>query len=233
MTWAQRDWPRSVIYQLYVRSFRDSDGDGIGDLPGVIESLPYLRGLDVDAVWLSPIHPSPDADLGYDVTDYVSVDPRFGSLADFDALLAHAHAAGIAVILDWVVNHTSDRHPWFREARASTTSPRRDWYLFRPGRGRGRPPNNWRSMFGGSAWDYDEGSGEWYLHTFLPAQPDLNWRNEQVREAIRGRPSDSSAASAPTSKPYPRAPGPTGCSAIMTSRASRHGSATSSRARRP
>jgi len=183
MTGAQRDWPRSVIYQIYVRSFRDSDGDGIGDLPGVTESLPYLRDLGMDAVWLSPIHPSPDADLGYDVTDYVSVDPRFGSLADLDFLLARAHAAGIAVILDWVVNHTSDRHPWFAEARASRTNRRRDWYVFRPGRGSGRP-TNWRSMFGGSAWHYDEGSGEWYLHTFLPARPDLNWRNEQVREAI-------------------------------------------------
>jgi alpha-glucosidase len=184
MTGSQRDWRRSVIYQIYLRSFRDSDGDGIGDLPGVTESLPYLRDLGVDAVWLSPIHPSPDADLGYDVTDYVSVDPRFGALADFDALLARAHAAGIAVILDWVVNHTSDRHPWFGEARASRISRRRDWYLFRPGRGGARPPTNWRSMFGGSAWHYDEGSGEWYLHTFLPAQPDLNWRSEQVREAI-------------------------------------------------
>jgi alpha-glucosidase len=184
VTGARRDRPRSVIYEIYVRSFRDSDGDGIGDLPGVIASLPYLSHLGVDAIWLSPIHPSPDADLGYDVTDYVSVDPRFGSVPDFDSLLARAHAAGIAVILDWVVNHTSDRHPWFVEARASTTSPRRDWYLFRPGRDGGRPPNNWRSMFGGSAWQYDEGSREWYLHTFLPAQPDLNWRNEQVREAI-------------------------------------------------
>jgi alpha-glucosidase len=180
----RQDWRRSVVYEVYVRSFRDSDGDGIGDLRGVIESIPYLRDLGVDAVWLSPIHPSPDRDLGYDVSDYVGVDRRLGSLADFDALVRSAHEAGMAVILDWVVNHTSDRHPWFREARASTASPRRDWYLFRPGRGRGQPPSNWRSMFGGSAWTYDEPSGEWYLHTFLPDQPDLNWRNQGVREAI-------------------------------------------------
>jgi alpha-glucosidase len=179
-----RDWRGSVIYEIYVRSFRDSDGDGIGDLRGVLESIPYLRELGVDAVWLSPIHPSPDRDLGYDVTDYVAVDERLGSLADFDALVRRAHEAGIAVILDWVVNHTSDRHPWFREARASRSSPRRDWYVFRPGRGPGQPPSNWRSLFGGSAWTYDERSGEWYLHTFLPEQPDLNWRNEDVREAI-------------------------------------------------
>ena len=166
-----------------MRSFRDTDGDGIGDLAGVTESLPYVRDLGVDALWLSPIHPSPDRDLGYDVTDYVGVDPRLGSLADLDALLARAHAAGMAVILDWVGNHTSDRHPWFREARASRSSPRRDWYVFRTGRG-GGPPNNWRSIFGGSAWQYDDGSGEWYLHTFFPEQPDLNWRNEQVREAM-------------------------------------------------
>jgi alpha-glucosidase len=166
-----------------VRSFRDSDGDGIGDLAGVTESLPYVRDLGVDALWLSPIHPSPDRDLGYDVTDYLGVDARLGSLADLDALLAQAHAAGMAVILDWVGNHTSDRHPWFREARASRSSPRRDWYVFRAGRG-GGPPNNWRSIFGGSAWQYDDRSGEWYLHTFLPEQPDLNWSNEQVREAM-------------------------------------------------
>jgi alpha-glucosidase len=179
-----RDWRRSVIYEIYVRSFRDSDGDGLGDLRGVIDSVPYLRDLAVDAIWLSPIHPSPDRDLGYDVSDYVNVDPRLGSLAEFDALVRRAHESGIAVILDWVVNHTSDRHPWFGEARASIANSRRDWYIFRPGRGAGQPPSNWRSMFGGSAWTYDKSSGEWYLHTFLPEQPDLNWRNEEVREAI-------------------------------------------------
>ena len=178
-----RDWSRAAIYQVYVRSFRDSDGDGVGDLPGVTAALGYLADLGVTALWLSPIHPSPDADVGYDVSDYTGVHPALGDLADVDELLEQAHRRGVAVILDWVVNHTSDRHPWFADARSSPSARHRDWYLFRPGRGE-EPPNNWRSMFGGPAWTRDERTGEWYLHTFLPEQPDLNWRNPEVRAAI-------------------------------------------------
>lgn len=172
-----------MVYQVYVRSFRDSDGDGVGDLRGVTAALEYLADLGVTALWLSPIHPSPDADTGYDVCDYTGVHPALGDLADVDELLERAHRLGLAVILDWVVNHTSDRHPWFVDARSSRGARHRGWYLFRPGRGDG-PPNNWRSMFGGPAWTRDERSGEWYLHTFLPEQPDLDWRHPEVRESV-------------------------------------------------
>jgi alpha-glucosidase len=166
-----------------VRSFRDSDGDGVADLPGVLERLDYLAELGVDAVWLTPIHPSPDADVGYDVADYVAVDPRLGTLADIDRLLRAAHARGMRVLLDLVVNHTSVAHPWFAASRASREDPRRAWYIWRAGRP-GAPPTNWRSLAGGSAWQYDAASGEHYLHTFLPEQPDLNWRNADVRSAV-------------------------------------------------
>jgi alpha-glucosidase len=184
VTARRRSWADARIYQVYVRSFQDSDGDGLGDLDGVTARLDHLAGLGVDALWLSPIHPSPDADLGYDVADHRAVDPRFGTFASFDRLVTEAHARGLGVILDWVVNHTSDRHPWFRAALADPGSPYRDWYLFRPGRG-GGPPNNWTSRFGGGpAWARDPGSGEWYLHTFLAEQPDLNWRHPPVRDAV-------------------------------------------------
>jgi alpha-glucosidase len=177
-------WQRGVVYQVYPRSFQDANGDGIGDLPGVRRRLDYLAWLGVDAVWLSPFYPSPMADFGYDVADYCGVDPIFGTLHDFDALVADAHARGLRVIVDFVPNHTSDQHPWFVESRASRRSPRRDWYLWRdPGPG-GGVPNNWLAHFGGSAWTFDEGTGQYYMHAFLPEQPDLNWRNPAVRAAM-------------------------------------------------
>ena len=179
-------WQDGVIYQIYPRSFMDSSGDGVGDLEGIRQRLDHLAWLGVDAVWLSPCFPSPMADFGYDVADYCDIDPLFGSLADFDRLLADAHRRGIHVILDWVPNHTSDRHPWFQESRAGRQSPRRNWYVWRdPGPG-GAPPNNWQSSFGGPAWTLDEATGQFYLHSFLKEQPDLNWRNPAVVEAMHG-----------------------------------------------
>jgi alpha-glucosidase len=174
-----------VIYQIYPRSFLDTTGDGIGDLPGIAARLDYLRWLGVDAVWVSPFFRSPMADFGYDVSDYCDVDPVFGSLADADRLVAGAHAAGIRVLLDWVPNHTSDRHPWFLESRSSRRSPKRDWYYWRDGHGAALP-NNWRAAFGGPAWTYDKPTGQWYLHLFLPEQPDLNWGNREVVHAMHG-----------------------------------------------
>jgi len=177
-------WQTGVIYQIYPRSFQDSNDDGIGDLRGITQRLPYLVELGVDAIWLSPIFPSPMADFGYDISDYTGIDPLFGSLDDFDALLAAAHAQGLKVILDLVPNHTSDRHPCFLESRASRRSRKRDWYIWRNPAANGGPPNNWLSVFGGSAWEYDGASGQYYYHAFLAAQPDLNWRNLAVRSAI-------------------------------------------------
>ena len=177
-------WQTGVIYQIYPRSFQDTNGDGIGDLRGVTQRLPYLLELGVDAIWLSPIFPSPMADFGYDISDYTDIDPRFGSLDDFDALVAAAHAQGLKVILDLVPNHTSDRHPWFLESRASRRGRKRDWYIWKGPAANGGPPNNWLSVFGGSAWEYDGGSGQYFYHAFLTAQPDLNWRNPAVRSAI-------------------------------------------------
>jgi alpha-glucosidase len=177
-------WETGVVYQVYPRSFQDSNGDGIGDLPGITQRLDHLAWLGVDAIWLSPIFRSPMADFGYDISDYRDVDPIFGSLADLDRLVGEAHGRGLRVILDFVPNHTSDRHPWFVESRSSRASARRDWYLWAaPGPG-GGPPTNWLSMFGGSAWELDERTGESYCHTFLPEQPDLNWRNPEVRAAM-------------------------------------------------
>ena len=177
-------WKSAVLYQIYPRSFQDSNGDGVGDLRGIIERLPYLAELGVDALWLSPIFASPMADFGYDISDYTAIDPLFGSMADFDALLHEAHARGLKVLLDFVPNHTSDQHPWFCESRASRTSAKRDWYIWRGGAPGGGPPNNWLSEFGGSAWAFDAQSGQYYYHAFLPAQPDLNWRNPAVRAAM-------------------------------------------------
>ncbi len=177
-------WQKAVIYQIYPRSFQDSNGDGTGDLPGIAARLPYLRDLGVDAIWLSPIFPSPMADFGYDISDYVGVDPSFGTLRDFDTMLAAAHELGIRVLLDLVPNHTSDRHPWFLESRASRDNPKRDWYLWRDPAPGGGPPNNWLSEFGGGAWEFDPHTGQYYYHAFLPQQPDLNWRNPAVRTAI-------------------------------------------------
>ena len=178
-----RWWQTAAIYQIYPRSFADSNGDGVGDLQGIIGHVPYLKSLGVAAVWISPFYPSPMRDFGYDITDYCGVDPLFGAMADFDALLAALHDAGLKLILDFVPNHTSDQHPWFVESRASRTSDKRDWYIWRDGRN-GGPPNNWLSEFGGSAWQYDEASGQYYHHAFLGCQPDLNWRNPKVRAAM-------------------------------------------------
>ncbi|MGL5167405.1 MAG: alpha-amylase family glycosyl hydrolase [Afipia sp.] len=177
-------WRSGILYQIYPRSFQDSNGDGVGDLRGIIARLSYLRKLGVDALWLSPIFPSPMEDFGYDISDYTGVDPLFGTLDDFDALVAAAHDLGLKVILDLVPNHTSDKHPWFIESRSSKNNPKRDWYIWREGRGEGAPPNNWLSEFGGSSWEFDVRTGQYYYHAFLRTQPDLNWRNPDVRRAM-------------------------------------------------
>lgn len=177
-------WQRGTIYQIYPRSFQDSDGDGVGDLAGIEARLDYLAGLGVDAIWLSPIFPSPMADFGYDVANYTDIDPLFGSLADFDRLLASAHARGLKLLLDFVPNHSSDRHPWFVESRSSRDNPKRDWYIWRDPAPGGGPPNNWISDFGGSAWEWDAATGQYYGHAFLKEQPDLNWRNPELRAAM-------------------------------------------------
>lgn len=177
-------WRSGVIYQIYPRSFQDTTGDGIGDLEGVIKHLDYLVWLGIDAIWLCPFYPSPMKDFGYDVTDYCDVDPLFGRLSDFDQLLVEAHARGIKIIIDLVPNHTSDQHPWFLESRRSRENPKRDWYLWRDPAADGGPPNNWLSHFGGSGWTWDETTGQYYYHAFLPAQPDLNLRNPAVRTAM-------------------------------------------------
>jgi len=179
-------WKHGVIYEIYPRSFQDSNGDGVGDLPGVIARLDYLVELGIDAVWLTPIFASPMVDFGYDVTDYTDIDPLFGDLAGFDRLVAEAHRRGLKLILDYVLNHTSDQHPWFKDSRASRQSGRRDWYVWRDPAPDGGPPNNWRSEFGGASWTFDAASGQYYYHAFLSAQPDLNWRNPAVVEAMMG-----------------------------------------------
>ncbi len=183
----QRDdvwWRHGIFYQVYPRSFQDSNADGVGDIKGIVERLPYLRTLGVDAVWLSPVFPSPMADFGYDISDYTGIDPLFGTMEDFDGLIEAVHAAGLKLILDLVPNHTSDQHPWFVEARGSRDNARRDWYIWRDPAADGGPPNNWLSEFGGSAWEYDATTGQYYYHAFLAQQPDLNWRNPEVRRAI-------------------------------------------------
>jgi alpha-glucosidase len=177
-------WQSAVIYQVYPRSFQDTNGDGIGELAGIRRRLPYLVELGVDTVWLSPVFPSPMADFGYDIADYIGIDPLFGSLADFDALVGAAHATGLRIILDLVPNHTSDQHPWFRQSRSSRSDPKRDWYIWRDPAPDGGPPNNWMSDFGGKAWELDAATGQYYYHAFLAAQPDLNWSNHEVRAAI-------------------------------------------------
>ena len=178
-------WKTAVVYQIYPRSFQDTTGNGIGDLNGITERLGYLSDtLGVDAIWISPFYPSPMADFGYDVSDYTDVNPLFGTLGDFDRLLAEAHRRSLKVIVDWVPNHSSDQHPWFIESRASRTNPKRDWYVWEDLRSNGSPPNNWVSAFGGSAWTHDETTGQCYLHSFLSQQPDLNWRNPEVVAAM-------------------------------------------------
>src|SRR3954451_1736080 len=179
-------WKSAVIYQIYPRSFCDRSGDGVGDLAGVIEHLDHVADLGVQAIWLSPIFPSPMADFGYDVADYCDVDALFGTIADFDRLLDAAHQRGLKVLLDWVPNHTSDRHPWFVDARSARGSAHRDWYVWRDGGGPDRPPNNWLGAFGGRAWTWDERTAQWYLHLFLPQQPELNWHNPEVVDAMHG-----------------------------------------------
>ncbi|MEM1128174.1 MAG: alpha-amylase family glycosyl hydrolase [Bacteroidota bacterium] len=177
-------WKTSVIYQIYPRSFYDANGDGLGDLPGLTAKLGYVADLGVDAVWLSPFYRSPMVDFGYDVADYTDVDPRFGTLADFDALVEAAQAQGLKLVVDFVPNHSSDRHPWFAESRRSQTNPKRDWYVWKDPAPDGGPPTNWLSIFGGPAWTFDEARGQYYLHSFLPEQPDLNWRHPAVVEAM-------------------------------------------------
>ncbi|MEX2143812.1 MAG: alpha-amylase family glycosyl hydrolase [Anaerolineales bacterium] len=182
-------WQKAVIYQIYPRSFMDANADGIGDLEGIIQTLDYLsegtqHSLGIDAVWISPFYPSPMADFGYDVADYCNVDALFGDLASFDRLVAACHQRGIKVIVDYVPNHTSDQHAWFQASRSSRNSPKRDWYIWRDARSDGSPPNNWGSVFGGPAWTWDADSGQYYLHQFLREQPELNWRNPEVRAAM-------------------------------------------------
>jgi alpha-glucosidase len=177
-------WQDGIIYQVYPRSFQDSNHDGIGDLRGVLQRLDYLKWLGIKAIWLSPIYPSPMADFGYDVSDYVRIWPPFGAMADFDVLLHQVHAAGMKMILDLVPNHSSDEHPWFLESRSSRDNPKRDWYIWKDARPDGSPPNNWLSVFGGSAWEWDETTGQYYYHAFLKKQPDLNWRNPRVEKAM-------------------------------------------------
>lgn len=177
-------WQEGVIYQIYPRSLQDSNHDGIGDLPGITRRLGYLKDLGIDAVWISPFYPSPMADFGYDVSNHTDVHPLFGTLADFDALLDEAHGLGLKVILDFVPNHTSEAHPWFLESRSSRDNPKRDWYIWRDPAKDGGPPNNWLSEFGGSAWTFDEATGQYYYHAFLKEQPDINWRNEETATAM-------------------------------------------------
>ncbi|MCO8273322.1 alpha-glucosidase [Actinoplanes sp. TRM 88003] len=183
-------WKSAVVYQIYPRSFADADGDGMGDLRGIIDHLDHLAGLGVDVIWLSPIYPSPQDDNGYDISDYQDIEPVFGTLEIFDELLAGVHARGMKLIMDLVVNHSSDEHKWFLESRAGKDSPKRDWYWWQPAREGlepgtpGAEPTNWGSVFGGSAWELDEKTGEYYLHLFSKKQPDLNWENPEVRSAV-------------------------------------------------
>ena len=171
------------MYQIYPRSFKDGNGDGVGDLRGVIEKLDYIKSLGVDAVWLNPIYKSPNADGGYDISDYTDIQPEFGTLHDFDELLNGLHQRGIKLIMDIVVNHSSDEHYWFTESRKSKDNPYRDYYIWKPGKNNGSP-TNWPSFFGGNAWSLDEITGEYYLHLFSKKQPDLNWENPKLRKAI-------------------------------------------------
>jgi alpha-glucosidase len=183
-------WKHAVIYEIYPRSFQDSNGDGIGDLNGITKRLDYLQWLGVDAIWLSPIYPSPQVDFGYDISDYENIDPPYGTLADFDRLVAEAKKRDIRIIMDMVMNHTSDKHPWFIESASSKTNPKRDWYVWRDGKAGGtppnNPPNNWTSIFGHSAWQYDPKTNQYYYHRFYIQQPDLNWRNPAVEQAMFG-----------------------------------------------
>jgi len=177
-------WRGAVIYQIYPRSFLDTDGDGVGDLPGIVERLDYVAGLGVDAIWIAPFFRSPMADFGYDIADYRAVDPLFGTIEDFDRLLAKAHALGLKVMIDQVLSHTSDQHEWFKQSRASRDNPRADWYVWADAKDDGTPPNNWMSLFGGVAWQWEPRRGQYYLHNFLTSQPDLNFHHPDVQRAV-------------------------------------------------
>lgn len=177
-------WTHAVIYEVYPRSFQDSNGDGIGDINGITSRLDYLKELGIDAIWITPMYPSPQVDFGYDIANYTAIDPQYGTMADFDHLMSEAKRRNIRVIMDWVPNHTSDQNQWFLESRSSRTNPKRDWYIWRDGKGPGKPPNNWQSWFGHSAWTYDQKTGQYYYHYFYVQQPDLNWRNPEVRKAM-------------------------------------------------
>ena len=177
-------WQSGIVYQIYPRSFQDSNNDGVGDLKGIIQRLDYLQWLGITAIWISPVYPSPMADFGYDISDYKGIHALFGSMDDFDDLLQAAHAKNIKIVLDLVPNHTSDQHPWFAESRSSKNNPKRNWYIWKDAREDGSPPNNWLSVFGGPAWEWDEATQQFYYHAFLKEQPDLNWRNSEVQNAV-------------------------------------------------
>ena len=184
-------WKHAVIYEVYPQSFQDSDGDGVGDIKGIASRLDYLHDLGIDAIWITPMYPSPGVDNGYDIADYTAIDPKYGTMADFDNLVAEAKKRNIRVIMDYVINHTSDQHPWFKESRSSRDNPKRDWYVWHDGKGetatdKGQPPNNWQSWFGHSAWQLDEKTRQYYYHYFYVQQPDLNWRNPEVHTAMMG-----------------------------------------------
>jgi alpha-glucosidase len=181
---AQPWWKGAVLYEIYPRSFQDSNNDGVGDLNGITERLDYLKTLGVNAIWLSPIYPSPQVDFGYDISNYEDIDPQYGTLKDFDHLVAEAKKRNIRILMDLVLNHTSDKHPWFIESRSSKNNPKRDWYVWRDAKGPGQPPNNWQSDFGHSAWEFDTKTNQYYYHKFYIQQPDLNWDNPQVRKAM-------------------------------------------------
>jgi len=179
-------WKHAVIYEIYPRSFQDSDGDGIGDIKGITSRLGYLEDLGINAIWITPMYPSPGVDYGYDISDYTAIDPVYGTMEDFDRLVAEAKKHNIRVIMDYVINHTSDQHAWFKESASSKTNPKRDWYIWRDGKGPGLPPNNWQSWFGHSAWTLDPKTNQYYYHYFYTQQPDLNWRNPEVHKAMDG-----------------------------------------------
>ena len=177
-------WKETIAYEIYVKSFKDSDGDGIGDLRGIISELDYLQNLGVGVIWLTPCYVSPQADNGYDIADYYNIDPAYGTMDDMDELIAEARKRDIRIVMDLVFNHTSNENEWFLESRSSRTNAKSDWYIWADPREDGSAPNNWRSIFGGSAWEYDETREQYYLHTFLREQPDLNWENPEVRQAL-------------------------------------------------
>jgi len=176
-------WKEAVVYQIYPRSFKDSNGDGIGDLRGIIEKIDYLDELGVDAVWLNPVYQSPNDDNGYDISDYKAIMDEFGTMEDLEELMVLLHERDIKLIMDLVINHSSDEHQWFEESRKSKDNPYRDYYIWKDGKNDG-PPNNWKAFFGGSAWKYDENTDQYYLHLFSPKQPDLNWENPEVRNDL-------------------------------------------------